>query len=62
MGIVIKISEGKLVVAAIKSTKCYDKVGYAEAEAAHLGLEVAKNTGSLPLIIETYSQEVPDLI
>lgn len=47
LGIVIKISEGKLVVAAIKPTKCFDKVGYAEAEAAHLGLEAAKNTGSI---------------
>ena len=51
LGIVIRNAEGKLVAAAIKPTKCFDKVDYAEAEATKFGLEVAEDKGCLPLIV-----------
>ena len=62
MGIVIRNSEGKLIAAAVKPTKWLDRVDYAEAEATKLGLEVAESAGCLPLIVETDSKEVADLV
>ncbi|KAL9440996.1 hypothetical protein AB3S75_019634 [Citrus x aurantiifolia] len=62
LGIVIRNSEGKLITAAIKPTKWLDSVDYAEAEATRFGLEVAESAGCLPLIVETDSKEVTDLV
>lgn len=62
LGIVIRNSEGKLIAAALKPTKWLDKVDYAEAEATKFGLEVAENAGCSPLIVETDSQVVADLV
>ncbi|XP_024033543.1 uncharacterized protein LOC112095669 [Citrus clementina] len=62
LGIVIRNSEGKLITAAIKPSKWLDRMDYAEAEATRFGLEVAEIAGCLPLIIETDSKEVLDLV
>ena len=62
LGIVIRKSEGKLIAAALKPSKWLDKVDYAEAEATKFELEVAENAGCLPLIVETDSQVVADLV
>ena len=62
LGIVIRNSEGKFITAAIKPTKWLDRVDYAEAEATRFGLEVAESAGCLPLIVETDSNEVTDLV
>lgn len=50
------------MAAAMKSTKFFDKVDFTEAEATKFGLEIAENAGCLPLIIESDSQEVVDLV
>ena len=62
LGIVIRNSEGKLITAAIKPSKWLDRMDYAEAEATRFGLEVAEIAGCLPLIVETDSKEVSNLV
>ena len=62
LGIVIRNSEGKLIATALKPSKWLDKVDYAKAEATKFELEVAENAGCLPLIVETDSQVVADLV
>lgn len=62
LGVVIRNSEGKCVATAMKPSAFHEIVAFAKAEATKLGLEVAENVGCLPLIIETNSQEVVDLV
>lgn len=62
LGVVIRDSAGKAIAVAIKTTKFYGDVAFAEAETASWGLQVAKNAGLVALIIETDSQMVADLI
>ena len=62
LGIVIRNSEGKVMAAAMRPTKFLSKVDAAEAEAAKFGLEIAENVGCFPLIIESDSKEVVELI
>lgn len=62
LGIVIKNSEGKVTATAMKPTKFIGKVDFAEAEATRFGLEIAENVRYFPLIIESDSKEVVDLI
>lgn len=45
LGVVIRDSVGKAIAAAVKTTKFYGDVAYAEAEAVIWGLQVAKNAG-----------------
>ena len=59
---VIRNSEGKCVAAAMKPSTFSGSVAFAEAEATKLGLEIAESAGCMPLIIETDSQEVVDLV
>lgn len=58
----IRDSTRKAIAAAIKTSKFHGDVAYVEAEAARWGLQVATNAGIAPLIIETDSQMVDDLI
>lgn len=62
LGVVIRNSEGKCMAAAMKPSTFRGSVAFAEAEASKLGIEIAENAGLLPLIIETDSQEVVDLV
>lgn len=62
LGVVIRNSEGKCVAAAMKPSTFSGSVAFAEAEATKLGLEIAESAGCMPLIIETDSQEVVDLV
>ena len=62
MGIVIRNSRGKVIAAAIKPSKFIGKVDFAEAEAIRFGLEIAENVRCFPLIVESDSQEVVDLV
>ena len=62
LGIVIRNSKGKVVAAAMKTTNFWDKVDYAEVEATQFGLEIAKHAGCIPVIVESDSQEVVNLI
>lgn len=59
---VIRNSERKCVVVAIKPLIFHGSVAFAEADCIRLGLEIAKNAGYLPLITETDSQKVVDLV
>ena len=60
--IMIRNSEGKVMTAAMKPTKFLGKVDSAKAEAAKFRLEIVENVGYFPLIIESDSKEVVELI
>ena len=62
LGAVIRDARGKVIAAAMKPSCFQQEVAYAEAEAARFGVEIAEKVGSWPLIIETDSQEVVDLV
>ena len=62
LGIVIRNSEGKVMAAAMKPTKFIGNVDFADAEATRFGLEIAKNVGCFPLIMESDFKEVVDLV
>lgn len=62
LGVVIRNYEGKYIPAATKPSEFYGSVTFTEAKATKFGLEIAKKAGCLPLIIETDSQEVIDLV
>ena len=59
LGAVIR---GKVIATAMQPSCFQLEVAYAEAEAARLGVEIAEKVGCWPLIIETDSQEVVDLV
>lgn len=46
----------------LESTKFVDKVDFTEAKASKFGLDIAENVGCFPLIIESDSREVVDLV
>ena len=62
LGIVIRNSGGKVIAAAMKPTKFIGKVDFPEAEAIRFGLETAENVGCFPLIVESDSQKIVDLV
>ena len=53
LGILIRDSEGGFVAAAMKTSKFYDNITYAEAEAINLGIEVAGGAAIRSLVIES---------
>ena len=58
----IKDSRGKVIASTMKPSSFQLEVGYAEAEAARLGVKIAEKVRCWPLIIETDSREVVDLV
>ena len=46
----------------MKPAEFHGSIAFAEAEATKFGLEIAEQAGCLPLIVETDSQEVVDLV
>ena len=62
LGVVVRNSEGKCTAVAIKPAEFHGSIAFAEAEATKFGLEIAEQAGCLPLIVETDSQEVVDLV
>ncbi|KAH9791666.1 reverse transcriptase-like protein [Citrus sinensis] len=62
LGAVIRDARGKVIAAATKPSCFQQEVAYAEAEAARFGVAIAEKVGCWPLIIETDSQEVVDLV
>lgn len=53
LGILIKDSKGGFVAAAMKTSKFFDNITYAEAEAINLGFEVAKGAAIQSLVMES---------
>lgn len=62
MGVVIRDLNGKVIVAAIKSTQFSGDVKLVGAEAVEWSLVVAKNASLLSLMVETDCQAVVNLI
>ena len=61
LGVVIRNSQGQVIVAAFKSTKFEDNVTAAKAEAVKWGLEMALEARLAAVIIETDCIEVANL-
>ncbi|KAH9718140.1 hypothetical protein KPL71_022099 [Citrus sinensis] len=62
LGIIIRDSKGDFVAAAMKTSKFIDNIAYAEAEAIHLGMNVAEAVASGPVIVESDCSEVVNQI
>ena len=62
LGLVIRDSRGKVVAAAVQKTTYKGDVDCMEAEAVNFGIQVAQNANLLPMIIESDSKEVVDLV
>lgn len=53
LGILIRDLKGGFVAATMKTSKFYDNITYAEAEAINLGIEVAERAAIRSLVIES---------
>ncbi|KAH9653988.1 putative reverse transcriptase/RNA-dependent DNA polymerase [Citrus sinensis] len=62
LGIIIRDSKGDFVAAAMKMSKFIDNIAYAEAEAIHLGMNVAEAVARGPVIVESDCSEVVNQI
>lgn len=60
--LVIRDSNGKIMVAAVKISKQWKEVAYVEVEAMEWGFEVANEVVMFHLIMETDCQEVVNLV
>ncbi|KAH9799959.1 reverse transcriptase domain-containing protein [Citrus sinensis] len=62
LGIVLRDFNGSVVAAAVKPSKFYGDIIFAEAEAVEWGLQVARSITMASIIVETDSQGVSDLL
>ncbi|KAK9208996.1 hypothetical protein WN944_001357 [Citrus x changshan-huyou] len=62
LGAVIRDENGNVIAAAIKVSKFYGDVCFAEAEAVEWGLQVARNASIESLIVESDAQEIVKLV
>ncbi|KAH9680916.1 reverse transcriptase domain-containing protein [Citrus sinensis] len=61
LGAVIRDEDGNVIAAAVKVSKFYGDVCFAEAEAVEWGLQVARNACIKSLIVESDAQEIVKL-
>lgn len=62
LGIVIRNHKVEFVVVAVKKSRFFNCVAFAEAEATNWGIEIAENAACNPLVVESDCQEVVNLI
>lgn len=62
LGVVIRDSNGKVVVATVQWSRLQNSSANMKAEAMSLGIKTAHNAGYSPMVIGFDSQEVKDLI
>lgn len=62
LGVVVRDCNGSYVAATVKTVQFFGDVQQSEAKAIAWGIQVAKQTGNLSVIIETDSQRVADLV
>lgn len=62
LGVVIRDSNGKVVVATVQWSRLQNSSANMKAEAMSLGIKTAHNAGYPPMVIGFDSQEVKDLI